>query len=385
MKKFFVFAIVLGLLLALPVSATVIKGGEEYSLNRGEVAEENLYIATGTAAIAGEVRGDLIIASGTTTVTGLVTGDVQIAGGTVDLMGNVLGDVRIIGGTVNLGGDIGGEFSAVGGTISVLSGSEIKGDFNASGGTAIVNGTIGEDLVGKFGTLVLNGVVRGNVDIEVYEKLNLGNNAQIGGDFVYSAPKQVSLNGISVGGEVEYTKLVRSTKSFEPIFNGEFGKFFVGFFWMFAVMKIAVALVTALLAVYILKKFTKDLVSSTLDDFWQRFVIGLVTAIVVPIVSIVLLFTVVGFIVGGGLLLALMLFGLVAWIYSAVVLGAWFIKIIGKKKELRLDWLTVVVGVAVAFVLSLIPFIGWLVACIFLLATFGSLVYLFYSRLWAKR
>jgi len=74
-----------------------------------------------------------------------------------------------------------------------------------------------------------------------------------------------------------------------------------------------------------------------------------------------------------------------AVVYGGIFLGSFLFKYLSKKKELRIDWLTILVGTVVMNLLLLIPFVGCLIVGVVWLSVFGTLFDLGYRRFQRER
>ena len=75
---------------------------------------------------------------------------------------------------------------------------------------------------------------------------------------------------------------------------------------------------------------------------------------------------------------------LLAGVYSPMLIGAAIMKLLNKDKENGLSWITLLVGVAAAFLLGLIPLVGWLILFVFYLTAIGAVAGSFFNFLMPK-
>lgn len=125
--------------------------------------------------------------------------------------------------------------------------------------------------------------------------------------------------------------------------------------------------------VYLLPKTSRNLVGSSLGDFWRNFGIGFLTLVAAPAVMIILAVTVIGLKLAGILLFAYVTYLVVAGLFGSLSIGAQILKWI-EKKDYRVDWLTVLVGTVAAIIIGVIPVLGGLVIFAFTMAVLGSIV-----------
>lgn len=385
MKKYFFIPIIIGLVLALPASAAIIRGGDEFSLESDSVLDQNAYIFAGSSVISGDVDGDLTLFSGNVTITGFIAEDLNVLGGTVTVLGDVGGDVRAAGGNVIIGGFVGGELMAFAGSLDVLSGAEIDGDLLVAGGKVEINGLINGRIGARSGEVSLNGQVLGGVTVRSVKNLLIGDDLVVGGDFSYSANQEMVIpENVLISGDISFEQIEPRQKPDIFDLTNTF-QFLFGILWVFALLKLLVLIVTALAAVYVARNVSKAIVKQSLGNFWKEFLRGFIVAIIVPIVAFILVLTMVGSVIGIVIGLTYILLTTIGYIFAGIIFGSWLFKIFSKKKEMRVDWLTTLTGIVTLYLIATIPILGWAVAFLFILSSFGAVVYLFYKNLWKKR
>src|SRR5205085_8909779 len=74
--------------------------GNDVTVSRNQIINDDLYAFGGTVTIQGRVNGDVVAMGGTVTVNGPASGDLLVAGGTVSVAGRVGRSGRVAGGPV---------------------------------------------------------------------------------------------------------------------------------------------------------------------------------------------------------------------------------------------------------------------------------------------
>jgi len=133
--------------------------------------------------------------------------DLYVAGTVVDIQGTVDGDLVVVGQTVTIGGTVTGDIIAAGRDITIS--GNVGGSVRAAGSTIIVDGAVGHDLVTGCGSLVIgshgtvgrdvlagagNSSLGGHVDRDV--RVGSGSatfSGSVGGT-VYAHAKELRLN-----------------------------------------------------------------------------------------------------------------------------------------------------------------------------------------------
>ena len=355
------------LLLVSPVLtfAAEFRAGQQPSFTSGEKTGENLYMVGGTVVSAGSADKDLLVAGGTALVSGPVVGDLFVVGGNITVLSPVSGDMRVGGGNIMISGNILGD-AVVGGGQIILSGKSIGGDAAIAGGTVRMDTEVKGNVKIAGGEIYINAPVGGDADIKA-EKLTLGPNADIKGNLKYQATKLVTIEeGGKVRGETVFTELKGrdgAKKSAGVI---------LGFFTFVLVAKFLMLLATALIVGLVFRRYSKELVEKATVSPLKELGRGVVTLIVLPILSIILLITIIGIPLGIlGLLSFVMLF-IYATIITPIFLGALVYKWISRKSDYVVNWKTILLGTVVYFLLGLIPFLGWIAICVAVAITLGA-------------
>jgi cytoskeletal protein CcmA (bactofilin family) len=369
MHKYFTSGLFVSLAMLLPlsVSAAEFRAGQEASLNSGETIQGNLYLGGGNVTDTGAVKGDLVIGGGTILVNGPVGQDLLIGGGTITVTSDVGGDLRIGGGNITVQGKIAGD-AVIGGGQIILAGTQVGGDAVIGGGNITIDAPVNGSLKAGGGQVTINAPIKGDVYVQA-NKLFLGPKAVINGNLSYTSPAQATIeSGALVHGKTDYIKSVTSTSSAAP--QAAVGAFLT--FWLFA--KLLMTLLGVFVFFWIFPRYAQDLVRIAYTKPLESLGKGFVTLIVLPIASIILLMTIIGIPLG-----ALGLFGFVAlMVFSSmiapVVIGSIVHKWIWRPAEFLVDWKTILLGVAIYFMLGFIPLVGGLIKFVVILMTLGVVV-----------
>lgn len=338
--------LVLGLML-MPVAASAaqIETGQQYLLPAGEQVLGNIYIGAGHTSIAGTAAGDLYISAGSVVVAGLVMEDLVVVGGNVTVTGEVAGDVRVFGGNVTIAGPVGGDLFVLGGSLELD--SAVLGDTDFIGGA-----------------------------------LRLGDEARVGGDLSYRTdrPATISEQAVVLGETVYDESIARQLGIWR---QADRGSMLVGLTallgaWLF--LRLLMLLFTGLVLYWLVRQPLERVIKHALTKPGRSLVTGFASGLSVPVLSIILMLTIIG-IPLALVLIATYLAGLVlANVLAGVLLGVWLDKLVLKPKQFRLTWVTVVAGLGIFFLLSRVPLIGWLAGGFVTLVTFGAMVDLLIAR-----
>lgn len=345
-KKFFGLGLVLAFVLAPSLaSAAQIETGQQYLLAAGEQAAGNLYVAAGHASIAGTVVGDLYVSAGSAVVAGRVLDDLVVLGGNVTLTGEVAGDVRVFGGNVTVAGPVHGDLFVMGGTLAVD--SLVVGDVDFIGGA-----------------------------------LNLGDETRIGGDLSYRTDRPAVLGeqAVVMGKIIHDENLARQLGVWRDFNRTSVLAGLTALLGAWLFLKLLMLLFAGLVVYWLMRDPAEKIIRRSLERPGRSLLLGFVTAISAPVLGLILALTIIGLPLVA--LLAVVYLTIMIWakITSGILVGWWLDQVILKPKRARFTWVTVAAGVAILFVVSRLPIIGWLICGVVTLIIFGTVIDLLVSK-----
>lgn len=363
--------VVAGLILALGLMAPRVQAaefiapgpGQNGSVSVNGEGHRNVYVASGSVSVASNVSGDLYAAGGKILVTGNVEQDLVVGGGTVTINGNVGGDVRIGAGDLTITGQVAGDVLIGGGSVTLASTSSVGGDLVAGAGDIIVEAPVAGEVRIGGGTVFINSAIAGEVWIQSDEELRFGSKANIQKAVTHKSYKEAISDEGSQVPNVTFEKMERKAgHAMAGILTGAF------------VIKLLALILAAWLLIHFLPRRVRTVVEGVRQKPWHSLGIGFLGMIAFPVGIIILLLTFVGYYVAFVAALWFALAMIVTCLLSAIVIGALLEKLLMKRSELKIDWQAVVIGVVVASVMWLIPFVGLLIMMIIVMMTFGSLL-----------
>jgi cytoskeletal protein CcmA (bactofilin family) len=359
------------LVASLPLSAAPARAGYGRTGVTLHVGDD-VYAAGGTVAVTDSVVGDLAAAGGNVVVSGPVGADALVTGGSVRLAADVGDDARIAGGSVDVIRRVGGHLVAAGGIVHAHEGSVIASDVLATGGTVILEGTIDGGLVVSGGEVTLNGTLRRDARI-IAGTLRVGPNAVIQGALRYSSRNPAQIDpGAKIAGPV--SREARAAGGREAPRLPVVGRFLTFSFWIGLVS----ILVAGIAIVRLFPALAGAVAHGALGHFWKHSLIGLVALIALPIMSVALMLTLIGFPIGAMSALLVLAALLLAKICAAIVAGSIVGRWLDRGVEGPVTWRRVVVGALVVAIAEAIPFAGAVVSWLVLLSAFGGVLYLMY-------
>jgi hypothetical protein len=368
-------SIIVGALFAwLPLEAAAadLRQGSDVTVGRTETVNDDIYAGAGTINIEGTVNGNVIAGGGTITVSGNITRDLIVGGGTINVTGHVGGSIIAAGGNLTLSGPVEHDIVVTGGMIDIASGATIGRDLLVAGGTATVSAPVTRRVQMSSGSLTLKnhvgGDVRGRVD---HLKLD---GAQIGGNLDYTSNNAVErVNGARVAGT--------TTRHTPTDRGGDAGNGFLG--WLRELIGL---FALGLILIFLLPGIATRAIDMLRAQPWPSLGIGAAILIVTPIVALIVF--ILGLLIGGWWLGALLipiwlLILAVGYVVSAFLLGRLLFA--------RLGWsgyhdaLALLGGLFVLTVLGLLPVLGGLVGLAAVIFGAGALALVVSQRPWMRQ
>lgn len=348
---------------ALVLSVLATKAEDNVKLPTDQVVSGNYYTAGQTVEINGRIESDLVLAGGNVLVSGEVGGDVLALGGNIRITGPVSGNIRVLGGNVEIGGPVGHNIMVGAGKLIILSSSQVQGHITVGAGTLEINGLVEGGILAGAGNVKITGNVKGPVDVWLEHNgvLNISKTAMLESQLVYHGNKQAQIE--------QGAKLAQA-----PVFKEWNNKTVERGWWWGWLISLFGALVLGMVLMSLWSHQIIERGQEILTNTWPSLGWGAVWGVVVPIICIILLFTLIG------IPLALVLAGLyfIGCLLAQVIAGAavgLFLK--SKNKGIMDKWsnlVIVLVGIFIYRLLAGLPWVGGLVVLAGTLLAWGAIL-----------
>jgi cytoskeletal protein CcmA (bactofilin family) len=367
LKAILLTVFALGFMPSVSSADTVLRTGTDITVAQEQSIEGNYYVSTffTETTMSGVVAGDMLAFGGEVTMNGEVKKDLLIVGGSVQIYGVTGEDVRVLGGDVTIAGKIAGDVLVLGGTLHVLPTAEIGGDIFFFGGTADINGAVAGSVYGKAEQFTVNGPIAKNIDVSASLGLTLGARAVVAGDVRYTSSLQLIRDtNATVSGTV-----VQNTKSPETTHDKarDIGIPFL------------VLLFTTLALYLIFKREVETLVVQVTTAFGVSGFVGLGVIVFGPIISVLLMVTMLGFLLGLMSMFVVLALLVAGTAFASLVVGGLLSLLIVKRVEVSLLW--AVLGSVFLYASLFIPVLGAVVYLTITIVTIGALTILLYKSI----
>lgn len=369
-----------------PANSTLVRAGEEATVAEDETVAEDLALFAASACVDGYVESDVIALARTINVPGIINQDLMGGAETVEITGQVGDDMRVGARFLDVRGQVGddliafcqrltlGEDGRVGGEVrawcqKATFNGDVDGNLRAGCELAEIQGHVGGNLSVHARRIDLAGAVDGDVELKA-ESITLLPGCIIAGNLKYTSANQIEMQeGARVLGQTEWQKpevevTVPKRKGIEGL----------GTFITFLKLAMLVAQIAVGLILIGISRKQVALMANTLTGHpWKSLGVGFVFLFCVPIVSLILLFTIIGLPLA---ILAIFLY-LIIWYLSPIVVGLTIGgKMVKAFKENRMGPMVggLILGLIILRVISFIPAAGVFVQFLVILFGMGAIL-----------
>jgi len=363
--KKLLFILILGLIV-IPIksSADELKSSENLYIPQGETITGNLYAASSDIIIDGDINGDLIAFAKNITINGRLEGDLIALSQTITVNGEINGNIRSIGDSMTVNGIVARNVNFVGNNLNIEKNAKINWDLLTGALNTNIQGIIKGNVYGGGDTIILNGKIGKNFNFshnQKNQKINIGAEADISGDFLYNKNSLLSISDqANISGKKEMIK------NDENNTNQKIWSFIYKIFAM-----LTIGLIISTLGKKHLNKINKNILTKTKKSLtW-----GFLASLIAPVSAAILIFTIIG------LPLAIIIISLwiillcLGKIVIAIFIGQYLLNRITKKEQTPTTAL--IIGVIIIHSLCLIPYLGWIISLMTSILGLGAiLIYL---------
>ncbi len=343
MKKKLVSCLILLIVLfaALPYSAGA--ADEDYLKH---TSSGNAFGGGENLQIDQDIQGDLVLAGSRLEINGNTGDDFIGAGGDLIVNGNISGNVIAAGGSIRVNGNVGGDVAAFGGQIILSRDSVVEGDVLLGGGE-----------------VTLDGIVNGNGEIST-GTLKTGDEFKLKGNLELQAENYPSNLKNNVGGNLSITQANATENQYEESSEG------FGIFSFILGLLSAVAL--GFILIYLFPGFVGELAGLIKDSPLKAGLLGFLSLVLLPILSIILLITIFGWSLSVLAILLLALALLIATVPVKLLAGEIIYNKVFKKDAGKMMYY--LIGAVIFAIAYEIPLVGGLIRFIALIIGLGVIV-----------
>jgi cytoskeletal protein CcmA (bactofilin family) len=332
--------------------------GNVVKVQVGDTVTSDIFSGARYVDVYGTVKGDVYAGCEALTVEGEIEDDLLAGCRNLQIRGNVKDVVIGFAQTIIIDGEVEGDVLAFGGSLRLTERAILKGNLLVWAGELIVDGaSIAGDITGGSGKIYLNGPVAGKVDLDA-ESVNFGAN--------YKANRGTKL---TLTQELDREKIEYLPSDLEIIIKPP-KRFYqsVVFYWWFIALLVLGAIIIALF-----KNFTSDYLTHSYINPAKALGIGVLTVIVTPIASLILMLLIFTIPIAMILLALYLILLCLSIVFSALFAGDYIFKLFKADGIKSLFW-PLLVGLLIVVFIVKIPIIGFILNLIILSFGSGSLI-----------
>ncbi|MFZ0412381.1 MAG: polymer-forming cytoskeletal protein [Candidatus Acidiferrales bacterium] len=361
-------AMLAALSVAPAASAADVKHGDpNFTLPAGQVVNTDLIVYANSTRIDGDVNGDVIAWSESVTINGHVKGDVLAFGNEVRINGPVDGNVRVCAHMISIESAVARNVMIWAGQIDLDETSSVGGSVTVGADDAILRGRIAGDVLAAGDSIEVFGSLGRDARVHA-GRLTIGPAAAIAGSLKYSGRNQPDISSSAkLASQPDVTILKNSHR---PDYSSPRYYWHQILFW-------GARFVFGLAILLIVPGLFFD-ASAACRRIGPALGFGILFTIATPIVAVLVCITIVGLGVGiaGALLYAIALYS--ARVFIAAWLGE---RLMGAAPGIAAAIGRLAVGLAIIQALTMLPFIGFVVAALAAVWGLGGLVLALYKNL----
>jgi cytoskeletal protein CcmA (bactofilin family) len=334
-------------------------------LASSEVHNGDFFAWGRSVEISGVVNGDVYAFAEQVIIDGVVNGDLLACGGSIDISGKVSRNCRLLAGQVLLSGQVGNNLSAVTGNLQLLNSGAVGGNVVSVAGNADLGSYIGSSSTLVASDLRVSSEIHKNLDAYVGQ-MRITSRASIGGNLDYQSNTAAWIEpGATIGGTVTH----RASFVHGLIEGTWFQGFLTGTKVLTILMNFAYTFVIGIILVKIFPRNLEAALTELNTRPFKSLIYGVTLLILLPLVSIILLMTILG-VPFALALIALNIMGFyTAKVYTIFWASQWTFRKWGMKMHRMRGFFC---GLVVYFILTAIPIFGLVVSVIAMLFGLGA-------------
>lgn len=330
------------------------------------VASEHhdVWAAGAVVSVRGTVSHELTAAGAEIDVDVTTKGDSRLAGAIVSVKGNVGKDLYVAGARLNVDARVGGALTAGGARLIIGSQSEIAGPMRLAGADVVFAGSSRGSAEIYGDAVQIDGSIGGNLLVRA-RSVTIGKTAVLEGDAVFETLNDPDIEeGATLHGRQTVTLPrpgPRETLSVAKALAAV------------VVFGTGAGLILGLILLVAARQIVEQTIVQIRDAPFRSLLIGLVVAILVPLIAVALMATVIGMPIGLLTLLAFPLLLLVAWVVPAFAIADRLFNRDRAARSFGGRLLLLLAGLIVVTLIGIVPVLGILVWLLVVLLGLGAL------------
>ncbi|MCP4704385.1 MAG: hypothetical protein GY865_07225 [candidate division Zixibacteria bacterium] len=332
--------------------ATEILNGDDISISRDEVIDDDLYMFGNYSEVRGTITGDLTAFCYDLSANGTVNGNTNLFAYNIDFIGKIDRTARLFAYKIRLNGPVNGNLLIFAKDIRLGSKSYIAKDLTYSAENIKLDGVVIGNVDGISSKTVISGQIDGDISIET-DQLIIISPATITGELSYtSANEAIIEEGVIIEDEIIWIEAGTETDGDIKLTDESS---FLGNFILFLA-----ALLTGFVLILLFKNHINRSVEQLETNFWHTFAIGCLSFLGLTFGAIIPAVLIIGIPVS----IMMFTFGLILFyigkIYISITLARYLFSLMNKGTKLPIG-IELIVGLIILTVLFELPVIGWVI------------------------
>jgi len=322
----------------------------------GQIIDNDVYIVSGNIDFKDMVFGNVYLVGEDVKVTSkFIDGNLFVIGNDITIDAEyIVGSIYLIGNNITFKGETKSIY-AISNTFELEKGASILRDIRLIADTTRIKGYISKSIYAMT------------------SNLNISNDARITENLNYISENEILVPEGTVAGQINFT----SSDSFERDDSYHQINYLTNI-----ITSIVTILIIALIVLFCTPKFIE--IKKKQEPISKLFIsagIGLITLILIPIISIMLLISVVGVPMGFILIFAYIILLMIASAIANIVITSRIINKAKPEMNSKLKFIGILILVSLVIkLIGKIPFIGWLIVVIVYLSGIGEIVSYMFGR-----
>jgi len=338
-----------------------------------ETINEDLYAAGEAVRVSAPVHGDITAAAQRISIDETVDGDLNLAAEIITVSAPVKDDIRAAGRLINITAPVGDHIVAAGETITISTKASIQGWAKLAGRQVEILGNIGKDLTVAGQHVIIGGTIQGLTEITA-DTITILSSAHLKGKLIYRSDNKPDIqSGAIIDGAIEQLPIPSSEGVAKAAVTAVIGVILV-----FGLALITTGIVYSLA----FPEFNLGNVRRLTDQPLPSIGLGVAVLIVTPIIIMLLMMTVIGYLLALCLLavyLLTLLLGILTGVFYIAEFGLQRIFKVAEASKGKRIFAFIAAAIVLA-ILLLIPILGALLFLFLLIGGIGAL----HLQLWRQ-
>lgn len=317
------------------------------------------------AMISNDINGTTIVSGNTINIDSKIDGDLFLFGNIVEFSGEVTGNLYCFANTLVIKGNVQKDTFILGNIITLSRESNIFRDVSIFGNNVELYSNIGRNVYANCMSIQINGIIGNDIRADI-DEINVFDTAYIGGDLLYKSEEEAAIPQNIVIGNIEWNKSetsrtnINKNMSYQGILLEMFSAIFT-------------TLIIWLFVTFFTPRFNKHSEYCFEKKFMRTAFTGLIALICIPVISIILMVTVMG--AGLGIILTMLYIIAIylSFTISKIALANTLVKKFNMKPIHKNIWYVLLLTIIINLLYK-VPYLGGLIIFILLITGLGLLL-----------